>query len=111
MLRYTSITRPSRLLPYYELGAQASFNLRRSMDYRYFHRDLLNYLDYRRNINFLKEEVGEESIPAISFAVLAGFGVEWQYSRYHSLYFSGRFICELGSVGRIGGMLQVAYNL
>ena len=111
MLRYTSITRPSRLLPYYELGAQASFNLRRSMDYRYFHRDLLSYLDYRRNINFLKEEVGEESIPAISFAVLAGFGVEWQYSRYHSLYFSGRFICELGSVGRIGGMLQVAYNL
>ena len=111
MLRYTSITRPSRLLPYYELGAQASFNLRRSMDYRYFHRDLLSYLDYRRNINFLKEEVGEESVPAISFAVLAGFGVEWQYSRYHSLYFSGRFICELGSVGRIGGMLQVAYNL
>jgi hypothetical protein len=81
------------------------------MDYRYFHRDLLSYLDYRRNINFLKEEVGEESVPAVSFAVLAGFGVEWQYSRYHSLYFSGRFICELGSVGRIGGMLQVAYNL
>ena len=73
--------------------------------------DYLHYQEHRQYLNFLKEEVGEESIPAISFAVLAGFGVEWQYSRYHSLYFSGRFICELGSVGRIGGMLQVAYNL
>ena len=81
------------------------------MDYKYFRRDILDYIDYHNAINFLKEEVGEESIPAVSFAVLAGFGVEWQYSRRHSFYFSGRFIWELGHVGRIGGMLQVSYNL
>ena len=111
MLRYTSITRPSRLLPYFELGAQASFNMTHSMEYRYFRNNFLDYLDYSNAINFLKEENGEESIPAVSFAILAGFGVEWQYSHRHSIYFSGRFIRELGHIGRIGGMLQVSYNL
>ena len=111
MLRYTSITLRSRLLPYYELGAQASFNVRHSMEYKYFRNDYLDYLDYHNTINFLKEEHGSESIPAVSFAILAGLGVEWQYSRHHSIFISGRFIRELGHIGRIGGMLQVSYYL
>ena len=57
------------------------------------------------------EHQGEKPVPTATIAFVAGVGMEWQFSRHHSIYLSGRFFKELLDVGRIGAMLVASYNL
>ncbi|MBR5068949.1 MAG: hypothetical protein IKX59_04525 [Bacteroidales bacterium] len=108
LIRFTAANRPSRLLPYFETGAQFSLNLKHSFEYKYFFND---HVDLITHLPLSGEVQGEESIPATSWAVVASLGLEWQFSRYHSIWFSCRFVKELDDISRIGGMLQISYNL
>ena len=108
LLRYKPKYLPSRVLPYFELGGQVSFNLKHSMECKYI--DLGN-VDTRPPFYFVEEYHDVESIPAVSFSFLAGVGFEWQFSRHHSFFVSGRFVKETGDISRTGGLLNIAYNL
>ena len=107
LLRYTTIWLPSRVLPYFELGAMASLNLKRSMEYKFIG---YTYDDTSR-YPIAKEYIGKEDLHLFRAAPVAGVGVEWQYARHHSLYVSTRFSLGLGHLSRMGGTLLIAFNL
>ena len=108
LLRYQPKYLPSRILPYIEVGGQVSFNLKNSMECKYID---FSDIDIKPMLSFNKEYLKEESMPAVSFSFLAGVGLEWQFSRHHSFFVSGRFVSESGDISRIGGLLNIAYNL
>ena len=105
LIRYTALNLPSRVLPYIELGGQVTFNLSSSMDY--FYREPV----IKGKTPYAIEHQGEKPVPTATIAFVAGVGMEWQFSRHHSIYLSGRFFKELLDVGRIGAMLVASYNL
>jgi hypothetical protein len=105
LIRYTALNLPSRVLPYIELGGQVTFNLSSSMDY--FYREPV----IKGKTPYAIEHQGEKPVPTATIAFVAGVGMEWQFSRHHSIYLSGRFFKELLDVGRIGAMLDASYNL
>ena len=108
LFRYSSYNLPTRWVPFIEIGGQFSYKLKHSMEYSFIDQNTISYLT---STTFAEEHRGEEEIPATSFSFLAGVGIEWQFSRHHSLYLSGRFYKEFGNFGRIGGLLLISYNL
>ena len=115
LIRITHLYLPGNILPYADVGALFAFKAEKELEYDYYGKEfdrIEGPQDF--NMDHLKEIqhfVGTLSVPTFSFGFLFGIGAEWQYSRHHSAYLTGRLIYETGEYDRLHFALQVAFNL
>ena len=107
LVRYSAIWVHSRFVPFFDLGATLGMNVRRKMEYKF----ITTVLDMKSKRYVSREFMGKEDLETLTLALVAGLGVEWQYDRHHSIYFSTRFFKDRGNISRIGGSIQIAFNL
>lgn len=108
LIRFTYALMPGKFLPYAELGAQASLRVKHTLDYMYLSQW---YFEPEFRGEYLKQEFGSESVPAFCYGLLAGVGAEWLFAHRHSFFISARFFYEPGDISRMGGLLNISYNL
>lgn len=117
VIRVTHLYVPGQILPYAEGGVLLAFKAQKTLEYDYYGTELdridgpINYGQSLGQLKKIQHFEGTLSVPAFSFGFLIGIGAEWQYSRNHSAYLTGRMIYEPGKYERIHFGLQVAFNL
>lgn len=117
VMRITHLYLPGKILPYVDAGALLAFRTEKKLEYDYYGTELDRIdgpINYNKTFDQLKEIQhfeGTLSVPVFSYGFLIGIGAEWQYSRHHSAYLTGRMIYETGEYDRIHFALQVAFNL
>ena len=115
VIRFTNLYLRSNILPYVEGGALLAFKTQKKLEYDYYGTEYDRiYGSMDSNATIIGDLIhfnGTLSVPVFSFGFLIGIGAEWQYSRHHSVYLTGRMIYEPGKYERIHFGLQVAFNL